>query len=186
MTNTAGVSVPAVPLAGFQVDLPKTFLVTTLADGGPGSLGEAIVRANAFQPSGNTIAFDPALFAAGPAMIVTSSGLPIVSSSMTIVGPGSGLLTIRLATGAFRPFSVAGLRPQHAAGECERVDPVERRRRHLSPERRPHTDGRDGQQQPRQHQQLYPGRDHRDLRPHRQHARHESLPGHRELGWDAP
>jgi predicted outer membrane repeat protein len=94
--DTAGAAVPADVVGRFQVAIPITVIVTSLAANGPGTLTQAILDTNANPvPSGNTILFDPVLFAAGPATMDLPGGLPYISNSLTLVGPGSGLLTIR-------------------------------------------------------------------------------------------
>ena len=90
--NTTGAAVPAVTVGTFQVTLPVTFTVTTLAATGPGSLSDAITQANKLTPTADTIAFAPSLFTAGPVTIATA--LPTITESVTVVGPGAGLLTI--------------------------------------------------------------------------------------------
>jgi CSLREA domain-containing protein len=57
------------------------------------SLREAILLANTY-PSNDTIRFDPALTAGGPAAILLTHGDLKISSSVTIIGAGADLLTI--------------------------------------------------------------------------------------------
>ena len=87
-----------------------TFLVTTTADSGLGSLRDALALANA-QPNTlsdlDEIRFDPAL---NNQTIAIQSALP-VANSVRIVGPGAGLLTIEhvnsnTGTAADRIFNV--------------------------------------------------------------------------------
>jgi hypothetical protein len=67
-----------------------TFTVTNLNDAGPGSLRQAIADANAIQTDADTIVFRPGL--AGT--ITLTTGQLTVSGPVTVLGPGSGLLTI--------------------------------------------------------------------------------------------
>ncbi|HEY1376699.1 MAG TPA: choice-of-anchor Q domain-containing protein, partial [Gemmataceae bacterium] len=92
--NTAGAPVPAATLGTFRVTVATTFTVTTVADSGPGSLRDAITQANALTPTTDTIVFDPALYAAGPATISLRTALPTITESLTIAGPGSGLVIV--------------------------------------------------------------------------------------------
>jgi fibronectin-binding autotransporter adhesin len=92
--DTGGRAETAGPLGAYTVAVPLTVIVTSLADSGPGTLRQAILDTNVV-PAANTIQFDPSLFAAGPATINATGGLPTVSQSVTIVGPASGLLTMR-------------------------------------------------------------------------------------------
>jgi predicted outer membrane repeat protein len=71
--------------------VPAHFLVTSLADQGPGSLRSAIAAANA-SPGADSITFDPVLVAS-PGTISLQSRLS-VTDSLAIAGPGAGLLTI--------------------------------------------------------------------------------------------
>jgi parallel beta-helix repeat protein len=94
--------VPDGLLGTFRVAIPQTFTVTnTNDDTNPGSLRYAITQANASAPSADTIQFDPALFAAGSATISLLSDLPTVTDSLTITGPGSGLLTVQRAPATY-------------------------------------------------------------------------------------
>src|SRR5439155_11652784 len=110
VSNTSGFSVPAMAIGVFQVLLPATFTVTTTADSGPGSLRQAITDANNLGPTADTIVFGP-LFNSAQTITLTIGELPI-TNSLTITGPGAGLLTVRrdTATGTpqFRIFDVGG------------------------------------------------------------------------------
>src|SRR5262245_51513035 len=64
-----------------------TNVVTTLTDGGPGSLRQAILDANA--SGGGTI-----LFSNVSGKIRLGSDLPTISTNLKILGPGKDLLTI--------------------------------------------------------------------------------------------
>ena len=75
-------------------------VVDTLVDESDGdysmgdfSLREAIELANA-NPGADAISFDPALTAGGPATILLTQGELAIADSLTINGPGAGLLTI--------------------------------------------------------------------------------------------
>jgi len=67
--------------------LPSTLTVTSTADSGPGSLRAELATAK----SGDTIVFDPSL---DGQTITLTSGLLDIKKSVTIQGPGAGLLTI--------------------------------------------------------------------------------------------
>ena len=72
--------------------------VTTLADSvdladGKLSLREAIFATNTV-PGPDTVEFDPALSAAGPATILLTQGEMAITDALTIAGPGAALLTI--------------------------------------------------------------------------------------------
>ena len=90
-----------------SVILRAPYVVTTTADSGPGSLRAAVA-------AGNTITFDPAVFAAAsmPHVISLLSELPPLNSNMTIAGPGKGVLTVRRSGAAgtplFRIFTING------------------------------------------------------------------------------
>src|SRR5438045_1858086 len=101
-------------------NLLSTLLVTQLGDSGPGSLRQAVLDANneVTHPGADTITFDPALVAAGPAMVALTTAGDLtagpsalgISSTVTIAGP-SGLNGITLArsagAGNMRLFYVA-------------------------------------------------------------------------------
>ena len=78
-TPTLGPSIPA-PTA-------ITLTVTTTNDGGPGSLRQALADAH----DGDTIQFDPSLN--GQTITLTSAEL-VIDKSITISGPGPGLLRV--------------------------------------------------------------------------------------------
>src|SRR5215207_6035360 len=95
-------------------DTATSFVVNSANDPGTGvcdatecTLREAIAAANG-DPGAETITFDPAAFAApGPHTINLSGALPLLSSDMTIQGPGANVLTVRRDTGgAYRIFTV--------------------------------------------------------------------------------
>ena len=94
-----------------------TPVVNSLADPGDGTcddagtgdgctLREAIDHAASF---GATITFDPALTAAGPQVISLGSQLSI-QKSVTIVGPGANLMTVRRAPEAATDFGTMDIR----------------------------------------------------------------------------
>jgi hypothetical protein len=78
--------------------LRAPYVVTTTADSGTGSLREAI-------GAGNTITFDPNVFAAAsaPHTIALLSALPTLSSNISIIGPGKGVLTVQRSTASGTP-----------------------------------------------------------------------------------
>lgn len=87
----------------YQTPTDLNLLVDTLADESDGdysrgdlSLREAIELANQNRFAGvtDTIHFDPALTAAGPATILLTRGELKITDSLTINGPGADLLTI--------------------------------------------------------------------------------------------
>ena len=84
--------------------VPTTWIVTTLADSGMGSLRNGIGLA----ADGDTIAFDPSLN--GNAIDLTTGEL-LVQHDISIVGPGSDQLTVERSsadgTPAFRIFEIA-------------------------------------------------------------------------------
>jgi len=67
--------------------VPATFTVTNLNNAGPGSLRQALADADA--PGADTIVFQPGLTGT-----ITLSGQLNVNDSVTITGPGAGVLTI--------------------------------------------------------------------------------------------
>ncbi len=91
----------------FRAVLPKVYVVTSAAEGGPGSLRDVLAQTNAAPTEApDMITFDPAVFAA-PRVITLTSGPLTVSDSVTVVGPGSGLLTVS-GNAAGRVFAVDG------------------------------------------------------------------------------
>lgn len=84
----------------YQQASDLNLVVDTLSDESDGnhshgnlSLREAVQLANTY-PSNDTIRFDPALTAGGPAAILLTHGDLKISSSVTIIGAGADLLTI--------------------------------------------------------------------------------------------
>src|SRR5262249_5504996 len=88
----------AVP-ATLTVNNPATFTVNNLNAAGTGRLRQAIIDANADPTTADTIVFQPGL----RGTILLTSGQLIVTGSVGITGPGSGLLDID-ANGPFRIF----------------------------------------------------------------------------------
>ena len=82
--------------------VPSTLTVTNLLDNSPGSLRAEIKAAH----SGDTIVFDPNLFKTGPATSTLTTGELLVSTNLTITGPGAGQLTIS-GNNTSRVFEVA-------------------------------------------------------------------------------
>lgn len=74
---------------GVQPAHADTFIVTSLADAGAGSLRAAVASANA-TPGADTIRFQPGI--AGT--IALSSGEILISDSLAIEGPGADVLTL--------------------------------------------------------------------------------------------
>jgi hypothetical protein len=88
----------------------RTFVVTTDADSGTGSLRDAMTQAVGFA-SDDTIQFDPAFFGTAHTITLVTQ-LPFIASTggtLTISGPGSSLLTVRRnpAAGNFPIFNNA-------------------------------------------------------------------------------
>src|SRR5262249_34469259 len=69
--------------------VPAAFHVTTLADGGPGSLRAAVTQADA-HPGADTIVFSEGL----TGMIAPTGGGLDVTDDLKVNGPGAGLLTV--------------------------------------------------------------------------------------------
>src|SRR5436309_206346 len=92
---------------------PTTYTVTTLADGGAGSLRDAITQANG-NAGADVINFQAGL--TGTISLTTNDGATdpsglTISDSVTVNGPGPGLLTVRrdpAAASQFRVFNVNG------------------------------------------------------------------------------
>src|SRR5262249_42415596 len=71
---------------------PATFVVSNILDSGAGSLRQAILDANALAGA-DDIVFDAGVFNT-PRTINLTGGTIGVNESLTITGPGAGLLTI--------------------------------------------------------------------------------------------
>src|SRR5215468_10483861 len=69
--------------------VPSTFHVTTLADGGDGSLRAAVAQANA-HPGADTIVFDDGL----TGTIALTGGQLVITDDLAINGPGAAKLTV--------------------------------------------------------------------------------------------
>ena len=88
---------------------PKTFVVTTVADSGAGSLRQAIIDANA-NGGADTIVFSIA--APGVQLISLGSALPTIADTVTIDGstqPGTGATTLIRIDGSTAGAGVNGL-----------------------------------------------------------------------------
>lgn len=107
--DTAGQAVNPGPFGSFAVVIPQTFVVINTNDAGAGSLRQALLNANTFTGTNDTIVFSP-LFNTAQAINLTGGEIPI-TDSVTIVGPGSKLLSVNGAAGASatnRIFNVNG------------------------------------------------------------------------------
>src|SRR5262249_33574713 len=87
-----GNAAAASTLGTFVADLPRSFVVTSTADSGPGSLRQAIIDANVTKGS-DTITFDPVAFAT-PETINLTSGQLSVTEAIVLIGPGPARLTV--------------------------------------------------------------------------------------------
>ncbi|CAN5303697.1 hypothetical protein BH11PLA2_BH11PLA2_38990 [soil metagenome] len=76
-----------------RVNVPTTYAVLNSNDSGSGSLRQAILDANANADAADTIVFEATTFSFPKTITLTSGELPI-TDSLTITGPGQGLLTI--------------------------------------------------------------------------------------------
>jgi hypothetical protein len=101
--------VAAGPLGTFRVAIPGTLVVDEVSDTDDGntstghlSLREALRLTNAAVGTSDTITFDPAVFGS-PRTLTLTAGQFTVTDPVSIVGPGSGLLTLN-AAGASRHF----------------------------------------------------------------------------------
>jgi hypothetical protein len=84
--------------------VPTLFTVSSAADGGPGSLRDAITAANA-DPTASTITFAPGLN--GQTISLSSGALPaITANNLSIQGPGASALTVS-GSGSSSVLSVA-------------------------------------------------------------------------------
>src|SRR5262249_25848813 len=81
--------------------LPSTFLVSNLADSGPGSLRQAVLDANA-HPGANTIRFSETLHGT---IALTSGELNIINN-LTLTGLGANRITVS-GSDASRVFDIA-------------------------------------------------------------------------------
>ncbi len=79
--------------------------VSTTADSDTGSLRQAMLLANANSPSPVDILFDPNVFATQQT-INLAGALPDIATSLSVIGPGAKLLTVRRDTGGdYRVFN---------------------------------------------------------------------------------
>jgi hypothetical protein len=101
VTDTSGASALSGSLGTFQATVPITAIVTNLNDSGPGSLRQAVLDTNANPSAANIIDFQPGL----TGTITLTSGELLITDSVTIDGPGAGLLTVS-GNNASRVFDV--------------------------------------------------------------------------------
>src|SRR5262245_17354289 len=73
--------------------VPTIFTVTNTNDSGVGSLRQAVIDANTLAGQ-DTVVFDPNVFGV-PQIISLATGQLTITSSLTITGPGAGLLTVK-------------------------------------------------------------------------------------------
>jgi parallel beta-helix repeat protein len=103
-----GAFVPAIAAGSFQALVPTVTTVLNTNDSGAGSLRQAILDSNN-RAGPDVINFDPTFFNVARTISLTSSEL-LITDSLTISGPGAGLLTVRrdpvAATQQFRIFDV--------------------------------------------------------------------------------
>lgn len=84
-----------------------TYVVTTIADSGPGSLRQAMLDAETTSDD-DTITFDAAFFSPGSSRTITlASTLPTVTKPLSIIGPGQNVLAIS-GDDTVRVMSVSG------------------------------------------------------------------------------
>ena len=89
-----------------------TYIVTTTADSGAGSLRQAILDAETTLDD-DTITFDPTVFTSGALHTITLvSTLPTVTKPLSIIGPGQNVLAIS-GDDTVRVMSVNGNRPNN-------------------------------------------------------------------------
>jgi hypothetical protein len=101
--DSSGAAAPPGPLGSVRVG---TFVVSSLAGIGPGTLRDAITQADALASSADTIVFEPALFASGPATISLLTGLPSITNAAAVIGPGSAELTVKRDPAAVFDFAI--------------------------------------------------------------------------------
>jgi hypothetical protein len=120
-------SIPGGPLATFTVSVPMVLTVTNTGDTTAiGSLRAAITAANAVAPAPALIVFSNTTtggatnFYDGTSYTISlTSTLPTIVTSVSIVGPGSGLLTIRPTAGG--SFQLLPIHPSSATGDATAV-----------------------------------------------------------------
>ena len=86
-------SVPLVLVEALEERLTPALMVTNTLDSGSGSLRQAILDAN-MSPGPDTITFDPVFFSV-PRTITIASTPAQIGAPLTIIGPGSSLLTVQ-------------------------------------------------------------------------------------------
>ncbi|CAN5610646.1 hypothetical protein BH11PLA2_BH11PLA2_47110 [soil metagenome] len=101
-TNTQ--TVPVTNLGTMLVQLPTTFVVTNTNDAGTGSLRQAILDANVFTGTADTIVFATPLFLSLQTISLTSAEIAI-TEDVTILGSGKDLLIVD-GNGARRIFNI--------------------------------------------------------------------------------
>ncbi|MBX7105660.1 MAG: right-handed parallel beta-helix repeat-containing protein [Gemmataceae bacterium] len=99
--DTLGFAASSGAAGAFRVAIPRSFVVTTTADDGPGSLRQALRDANANSGAVDTITFS----LTGANTISLTTGELVATDGVTITGPGSNLLTIS-GGGASRHFTL--------------------------------------------------------------------------------
>ncbi len=112
VADATGRAVSSRVLGTFRVFLPLTLVVTNTNDSGPGSLRDAVAKANAPGTAADVIVFDPTYFAT-PRTITLTSGRLVVTDSLTVTGPGADRLTVS-GNNASRVFDAA-LKTGHIA-----------------------------------------------------------------------
>jgi hypothetical protein len=110
VADTAGNFVPGGLQGFFVVTVPNTFVVTTTADAGPGSLRDTVALAVA-TPGPDIITFDTAGAFAGAATINLTGGSIAIGDSMSIAGTGASKLTVnntKAASTTSHVFAITG------------------------------------------------------------------------------
>lgn len=102
VADTGGAFVPGGAIGQFNLDAPRTIVVTNTDNAGPGSLRQAVLDAG-FSMTPDTITFDPSLSGS----TITLSSLITINTPMSIVGPGADKLTIS-GNKATRIFTING------------------------------------------------------------------------------
>jgi len=82
----------------------RSFVVTNDAEAGAGSLRQAMLDSEALAGA-DTIVFEPTFFGSARTISLLTA-LPLVANSVTIQGPGAGLLTVRRDPAAAANFAV--------------------------------------------------------------------------------
>ncbi|CAN5345386.1 hypothetical protein BH10ACI2_BH10ACI2_22760 [soil metagenome] len=85
-----------------------SFVVSNINDSGAGSLRQAITDANANGDAADTITFQSPLFDSSQTINLLSA-LPDIKTSLSVVGPGANLLTVRRSAGGnYSVFNIPG------------------------------------------------------------------------------